>query len=209
MYDCVVAAAGASSRMGALKPLLPFAGTTMIGAVVGAALDSGCRVLVVVGYRGAEVAEAALRAAASRVPLHTGGDRILVVENPAWEEGMLGSIQAALGLVRGPAFFEMNADMPLVPASIYALLARERARRDGEGLPEAALFAASAGRAGHPVLIPSAWIAQILELPRGDRMKRFLDGRSAALVEAGTEAVLADIDTPAEYGAAGGSPIFR
>jgi len=121
------------------------------------------------------------------------------VENPAWEEGMLGSIQAALPLVRGPAFFEMNADMPLVAGSAYLLLAAERARRLDAGCTEAALFASSSGRPGHPVLVPSAWIPAILDLPRGGRLKTYLDGKPCGLVETGSDAVLADIDTPAEY----------
>jgi molybdenum cofactor cytidylyltransferase len=188
MHDCVIAAAGASSRMGRPKQLLPFAASTMVETVVAAALEAGCRALLVVGHRGAEVA----------APF-AGEGRVLVVENRRWELGMLGSIQAALDLVRGEAFFVMNADMPLVPASAYGILAGARDARRRSGAPEAALFAASRGREGHPVLMPSAWIPEILGLEPGGRMRRFLDGRPLELVEAGTEAVLADIDTPEEY----------
>jgi len=200
MPDCVIAAAGGSSRMGSPKLLLPFGGRTMIGTVVASALEAGCRVVLVVGCRGAEVAQAARRAASGEsVEAADNDNRLVVAENPAWEAGMLGSIQAGLGLVRSAAFFAMNGDMPLVPATAYRLLARERAARERSGLADAAFFASSGGRPGHPVLVPSAWIPEILELGRDDRMKRFLDGRPCVLVEAGTQAVLADIDTPEEY----------
>jgi len=198
MPDCVVAAAGASSRMGGFKPLLPLGGRAMVDIVASRAREAGCRVLVVVGYRGDEVAR-----------LFEGREGVVVVGNPRWEEGMLGSIQAALGLVRGEAFFCMNADMPLVPASAYGALAAARDARyrsappgaglPGAGLPEAAFFAASGGREGHPVLIPSAWIPEILALPRGGRMRDFLAARQRELVELGDDAVLADVDTPEDY----------
>jgi molybdenum cofactor cytidylyltransferase len=201
VYDCVVPAAGASNRMGAWKPLLPFRPldpssepmpwATIAGRVAATALSAGCRVILVVGHRGGELARA-----------FSGLSGILVVENPLWEKGMLGSIQRALPLVRGEAFFVVPADMPLVPASAYRLLAEARAAR-GAGLPEAAFFAAFEGRAGHPVLLPSAWIEDIRALdPRG-RMRDFLQDREVFLVEACREGILSDIDTPEEYAAAG------
>jgi len=47
--------------------------------------------------------------------------------------------------------------------------------------------------------MPSAWIPEILALPRGGRLRAFLETRPFELVEAGGEAVLEDIDTPEEY----------
>ena len=193
MPDCVVAAAGASSRMGGFKPLLPLGGRAMVDIVASRAREAGCRVLVVVGYRGDEVAR-----------LFEGREGVVVVGNPRWEEGMLGSIQAALGLVRGEAFFCMNADMPLVTAAAYAALAAARDARNksappGAGPTGAAFFAAAGGREGHPVLLPAAWIPEILLLPRAGRMRDFLAGRPRELVELGDDAVLTDIDTPEDY----------
>jgi len=194
--DCLIAAAGASTRMGSPKLLLPFGpperGGTIVGAVVAAALEAGCRVIVVVGCRGAEVAAAARKAAAV-------GGRLLVAENPAWEEGMLGSIQTGLRLVRGSWFFSMNADMPLVRTDAYRALLGSRDERNRTGLPEAALFAARSGERGHPVLLPSAWIPAMLELPRGGRMRDFLASKPSVLVETGGDEVLMDIDSPADY----------
>ena len=206
LIDCVIAAAGGSTRMGRPKQLLPFgpegSGLTMLGSVVAAALEAGCRALVVLGCRAAEV-EASLRGGPLGPALASG--LVAAVPNPRWEEGMLGSIQAALGQVRGEAFFEMHADMPLVPASAYGLLAAARDARRRAGLPEAALFASFRGEPGHPVLIPSAWIPEILGLEPGSRLKPFLAARGMELVEAGDPAVLADLDTPEEYRRARGS----
>ncbi|MGA2548018.1 MAG: NTP transferase domain-containing protein [Rectinemataceae bacterium] len=198
MFDCVMPAAGASSRMGDLKPLLPFAGSTLVEAAVGAALDAGCRVLLVVGNRGAEVASPfgteAHRAARER-------GRFLVVDNPNWERGLLGSIQAALSLVVGDAFFLAHADMPFIESVDYRALAEARAERTSNGLADAAFFASHDGVRGHPVLLPSAWIPEMLALDARGMMKDFLADRPIALVETGRGA-LRDIDTPEDYEAA-------
>ena len=81
----VVLAAGWSSRMGALKPLLPFGNDTVLGHVLStieaAAIGPA---YVVVGNEAARVAPAA--AARGAVP----------VANPAFAEGMMSSIKAGI-----------------------------------------------------------------------------------------------------------------
>lgn len=184
--DCVIPAAGASSRMGAWKPLLPWGSSTLVETTAGVALAAGCRVLLVLGNRGEE-----LRA---RFGTWKG---VVFVENPDWELGMLGSIQKALPLCRGSAFFTIPADMPLVGPGIYEFLRRAAASRTEPG--PCAFFAAHDGRQGHPVLIPSLWIPEILRLSPGGMLKDFLAPRPRVLVEAGSAAVHRDLDTRADY----------
>ena len=201
MFDCVIPAAGASSRMRGFKPLLPFSGATLVEAPVRSALGAGCRVFLVVGHRGTEVA--ALFEAASYADLRTAG-RIVLVENTRWEEGMVGSIQAALPAVEGAAFFVSHADMPFVAAGDYRALASAWAARSDGPLPAAAIFAAWEGRAGHPVLLPAAWVPVMRRLERGGALRDFLADRPRELVETGPRA-LHDIDTPADYAQATGA----
>jgi molybdenum cofactor cytidylyltransferase len=237
MYDCIIPAAGESSRMRglegpgqaagpggeagsgtkgapALKPILPFGKATLVEAAVGAALLAGCRVLLVLGHRAAEVA-APFASEAYRLARETGG--LSLVNNPLWEEGLLGSIQRALPLVRGEAFFLTLADLPFIRPEDYRALAtarepspnRTRPRGDRDacaaeagGPPVvSAIFGSHEGRRGHPVLLPSAWIPEILALDRCGMMRDFLKDRPAGLVETGPGA-LRDIDTPGEYMAA-------
>ena len=204
MFDCVIAAAGASSRMRgtdgrpSLKPLLPFGGSTLVETAVPAALDSGARVLLVLGNRGEDVA-ALFEAPAYRSVLADG--RLREIENPRWMEGMLVSIQAALPEVEGEAFFVSHADMPFISPESYRALAASRAVRRAAGMPEAATVASHEGRGGHPVLMPSAWIPGILGLGVGDSMRTFLSQRPRITVEMGLGA-LRDVDTPEDYASA-------
>jgi molybdenum cofactor cytidylyltransferase len=215
MLDCILLAAGGSTRMGAMggvaasKPLLPFtpAGAgdlptgklTLVETAARAALGAGCRVLIVLGHRGEEVASlfekpyyAALR----------GSGLLVFAHNPRWEEGMVGSIQAALELTSGDAFFVAHADMPFVESADYLALAAARAgaaARPGWG--ETAFFASHDGESGHPVLMPSAWITAIAAIGPGEKLRPFLADRPSILVETG-ERALRDIDTPSDYQAA-------
>jgi CTP:molybdopterin cytidylyltransferase MocA len=194
MFDCVILAAGASSRMRApeggpaLKPLMPFALSTMIETAVAAALGAGCRAFIVVGNRASEVA-APFEAESYRGPRDEG--RLLVVANPRWEEGLLGSIQSALPFLAGEAFFLAHADMPFVASEAYRALAKAFG-------PTTAIVASHGGVRGHPVLLPTAWIPEILALDIKGRLRDYIAGKPIFLVETGPGA-LRDIDTPEEY----------
>lgn len=196
MLDCVIPAAGASSRMSepgkpaALKPLLAFRGSTLVETAVAAAMEAGCRVLLVVGNGAAEVAS---RFEAEAYSAGRGEGRLCVVENPRWEEGMLGSIQAALPTVSSAAFFLAHADMPFIAAAHYRAIEEAFTRAGG-----AAAFGSHGGARGHPALLPSAWIPDILALDPNGSLRDFVSGRPLVLVETGPGS-LRDIDTPDDY----------
>lgn len=189
MFDCILPAAGASSRMGAWKPGLAFRGGTLLSAAVGIALEAGCRVLVVAGRD------------ADSVPGSLGNltDRVEIVPNPTWEEGMMGSLQGGMTRVSSPFFFVLPADMPFVPARAFRLLAREAEIRRAEGLPARPIFPAFRGEPGHPVLITSSLIPEALRLPRDARFKDFLEARGPVYVEVADPGIRTDLDTRPEY----------
>jgi molybdenum cofactor cytidylyltransferase len=119
--------------MGNWKPVLPFGDSTIIQAAVTAALEVCSRVILVTGFRGAELAT-----------MFRGDERVVPVENPGWQRGMFSSISAGAAFVRTPRFFVMLGDMPWVSANVYAALLTA---------PEAdVIFPVSGGQRGHPVL---------------------------------------------------------
>lgn len=218
VLDCAMIVAGASSRMrpppggigcpaGGFKPLLPFGDSTLVESSARSALDAGCRLILVVGYRGDEVA--ALFDAPSYLPERRSG-RIVVARNADWKLGLATSIQAALPRVESEAFFVALADMPFLRPEHYEALAAARSASAAsvasasEGPSQAAgagerIFAASCrGRRGHPVLFPSALIPAIEALPPGGGLRGFVGGQPTVLVEIG-EAALRDVDTPEDY----------
>lgn len=80
----IILAAGASSRMGTPKQLLPYRGRSFLSHIVEAAIASICRPIVVVLGANAEQ----LKPEVSQL--------VQVVENPHWAEGMGSSIRVGI-----------------------------------------------------------------------------------------------------------------
>ncbi len=196
MYDCVIPAAGASSRMGRWKPGLPFRAGTLLSAAAASARGAGCRVLVVAGNNADRIEEAlCLGPSPEGAPFPP----VEVVRNPRWASGMMGSLQAGMAAVRTSMFFVLLADMPLVPSSTFRDLAREAEARTAAGLPESPLFPSFGGRTGHPVLAPSRLIPEARALPPDGRLKVFLALYSPVHVGVGHPGILVDLDTREDY----------
>ncbi len=84
--SAVLLAAGESTRMGTLKALLPWQGSTLVEYQVDSLLRAGVtEVVVVVGHRAAEV-EAAVG----------GREGVVAVVNPDYRQGKTTSIKAGL-----------------------------------------------------------------------------------------------------------------
>jgi CTP:molybdopterin cytidylyltransferase MocA len=183
----IVPAAGSGYRMGALKPLLPLGGETVIARVVRIFHTAGVAdVRVVVGHRAVELIPAIEKAGAAWI------------ENPCFDRGMLSSIQIAVAdlppSVEG--FFLLPADIPLVRVDTVAALADAW---PGCGCP--ILYPTFTGRRGHPPLVPSAWKREILAYSGASGMQGFLKSHGAEakelpVIDAG---ILFDMDTRQDY----------
>ncbi len=196
--DCIVLAAGLSSRMPGSKMLREIDGAPLVRIAVRNALSACRRVILVVGHEAGAVVEAA----GSR-----DEPRLTVVDNPHYREGMVGSIQAGMDEVTSAWFFVAPGDMPALLPPIYSAVAAAAA-------PAAAVPAAggSAGtpdrhtaRAivpyygetrGHPVLIHSSLIPRLRGEPRGGRpMRELLARYPVGHVHLDDPAITLDLDT--------------
>ena len=101
---CIVLAAGAATRMGRLKQILPYHGKTLVEHAVEQALGAGFdSVSVVIGAE-----SEAVRAALLSCPVR-------IVENPRWELGMGSSIAAGVeSLLTASSLAILLADQPYV-----------------------------------------------------------------------------------------------
>lgn len=186
--------------MAAWKPLLPWGGTSICGAVVDAVMAAGLKPVVVAGYRGEELAGSF----AERPGLS-------VVLNDDWERGMLGSIRTGVDFMLqscledgeggSAGFFVVPADMPRIPANAFSLIADALKRMDGATVP-ASVFASRAGRLGHPVWISAAFIPALRQFDPGSRLRDHLLGQPWSSVEVDDDGIFDDLDTPEAYAAA-------
>lgn len=186
----LVLAAGTSSRMRQPKPLLPFAGSTLLERAVRTFQEAGLEeVAVVVGHE-ADRLRGSARALGVRC-----------VENPAFERGMYSSVVAGVRSLAPEveATFILPVDMPAVRARTVELLARVF-----RGAQAAVVYPMFRGWRGHPPLIGRRVFADILGCSGEGGLERVLErfDEQACAVRVLDEGVVLDLDTPADYAAA-------
>jgi len=151
----LVLAAGASTRLGRPKQLLPFGGTTMLGRVVAetgtaTTLD---QVVVVIG------------GSASEVRRQVDFGRATVVENPEFVEGCASSYRTGLAAIdpRAEAVAVVLGDQPGVDRAVIDLMA------DGWRANRGVITLASyRQRLGHPMIFDRS-LFPALEVLQGDK----------------------------------------
>ncbi len=200
MIAAVILAAGESRRMGTQKLLLPFRGSTVIGAVVRAALGSRVdRVLVVLGADRDAVREEIERVRAScQTEEGRGSDRLGFTVNDSYASGMLSSVQAGFRALPtdADAAVVMLGDQPFLPSAVVdAVVAAYR--EGGRGI----VIPVFRGRRGHPVLIDLKYRGEVLGLDPAEGLRQLVHAHPDDVreVEAGDADILRDLDTPEDY----------
>lgn len=199
--DCLITAAGLSSRMGRWKMMLPFstkepvkesgrAATverddveTILDCSIANALCFCQRVILVTGYRGEEIHAR-----------YEGHPRIKLVHNPEYYLGLFSSIQAGISHCETDYLFITHGDMPLIPPTVFSEIWRQR---DFDTLFPVVDMADQ--QAGHPVLLHRSGFEVILDAPPQSRMKALLQGGPHRFIAVGNDAIHQDIDTPERY----------
>ena len=183
----IVLAAGASTRMGRQKLLLPFAGTTVVAHIV-LELHAGgvAAVYVVTGFEPEKVRGALAK------------ERVTFAHNLDYTRGMLSSIRAGLASVPQDwsAVLIALGDQPLICAAHVTTLLQEHARTS-----EDILVPGHHGRRGHPLLLPRRFWQEAMMQHDDTGLRGLLHGHAdrVRLIEVGTDDVLHDMDTPEEY----------
>ena len=181
----VVPAAGASTRMGRPKLLLPWGETTVLESTIAALREGGAETVVVV-----IAAEGPLKEW-----LPPPGARCAVNEEPS--RGMLSSVLAGLAVLPTPdPLLVCPGDLPALRASTVAALLAAYRRESGIVVPR------HGRRRGHPLLIAPNWQARIRELADHEGgLRRILELAAGAVHELPVDdpGCVRDVDPPAEY----------
>ena len=161
-YAAIILAAGLSNQMKGFKPLLTAGGMTISDRVIATFLSNNVEVLLVTGWKSEELLAGIKH------------QKITVVKNPDYERGMFSSIQAGISrlLTSHRAFFVMPVDIPLVrPETIRRLL------ESAEEFPDKILYPVFSHTRGHPPLIPSSLIPDIMAWSKACGLKDILNLR--------------------------------
>jgi molybdenum cofactor cytidylyltransferase len=187
----VILAAGASSRMGRDKGLLPLpGGGTFLSRLARSLREGGCtEVVAVVG----EAADA-FRAAVEREGLP-----VRLVRNPDPSRGQLSSLHEALDDLAPlvpRAIVMVPVDLPLVaPATVRAVI--DAWERGGSPI----VRPSRRGRHGHPVLFDARVLPELraADLSAGARVVVRAHAAESCDVEVDDPGAFEDIDTPEDY----------
>ena len=190
MISALLLAAGQGSRMQyQAKALLSLGGTTFVQHALQQLHTAGLRELIVVtGSQREPVINAAL---ASPFPIREAF-------NPDFASGLLTSIQSGIRALSqdSSAILITLVDLPFLTADDYKAACLAWQSGDQQEL----LRSQSAGKPGHPVIIPRAYFAEILEQPASDKGCSFLFQRYPERVRYHTlDRGRIDIDTIEDY----------
>ena len=188
MIVAVVLSAGASTRMGSPKALLPVEGVPFIERIVRALERADVdKTLVVLGYNADAMREAIT---------YLGVDTVV---NPEYARGQLSSLQTAIRALDGEAVEAILVhlvDHPFIESEVVnRMIGAFRAQGKLIVVPR------FAGRRGHPVLFSSKLFPEFMAASLETGAKPVVRGHPEETLEleTGEEGILIDIDTPEEY----------
>jgi molybdenum cofactor cytidylyltransferase len=179
--ECVMLAAGLSSRMGKWKMTMPWGEGTILDSGLASALAFCDRVVLVTGFRGDELAA-----------YYQDHPAIDVVFNPDYRAGMFSSIQCGVSHLRSTRFFLALGDMPEVTPEVYRQL---WACRDEE---TCVLPVYEQGK-GHPVLLPQRAMELISNATEGTTLRDIIGRMAMRVVPVDAQGIHWDVDTPLQY----------
>ena len=178
--DCIIPAAGLSSRMGCWKLTLPYKGSTILEQSITNALSFCTRVILVVGHRENELIEQ-----------YQYNKNITIVRNQNYRSGMFSSLMLGIDEVSTEFFYISHADMPCIDMEVYKYLWKERVN--------GTLFPGEPHATGHPVLIHTT----SFKAQRGHgcfySMKSIIKQGEVAYLGLSDSAIHLDVDTPEAY----------
>lgn len=183
----IVLAAGASTRMGEPKQLLPFDGSSLLRRAAETALASSCRpVIVVLGAH----ADAARR--------ELGGLPVRAVENKEWAEGINSSIRAGIEALNVVGTIEAVVvtlcDQPFVTGENINELVAEYRRTSA-----ALVVAEYDGTLGVPALFARELFGELKHLRAGGGAKRLIAEHADRARRVRLTRAAIDVDTPQDY----------
>lgn len=150
----VILAAGAASRMGQPKQLLPINGKSLIKYITEIAMDTACYPVTVVLGANRQL----IRGELDKMP-------ITVIDNPKWEDGMASSIK--MGLIGTymtakeiEAVIFLTVDMPYISSELINKLIEKAIQN-----PDSQIIASKYdGQIGIPVLFKRSIFNDLLDL---------------------------------------------
>jgi molybdenum cofactor cytidylyltransferase len=171
----VVLAAGYSSRANGFKMEFEIDGKAMIKRCIESLYDSCTRIIVVSGYKHEKI-EALVKEYS----------KVEVVYNEDFHKGMFSSVKKGIASVKAERFFLTPGDYPFINKEVCTKLIQCK---------EEIVIPSFNNSGGHPILLNSSLIEEILMEAEDSNLKIFLNKKNRTYVDVNDEGILIDIDT--------------
>jgi molybdenum cofactor cytidylyltransferase len=184
----MILAAGASTRMGSPKQLLPFQGRSLLRYMAEVAIAACCNPVVVV-----------LGSQTERMTLEVDGLVLDIVENQQWADGMGTSIAAGMTALTAinqtlEAVVIVLCDQPFVSASlINQLVASYRSTQ------RPIIASAYANTIGVPALFDRSLFTELIGMKANIGAKYLIKQHAEKVFQVSFPKGAIDLDTPAQY----------
>lgn len=175
----VILAAGYSSRANGFKMEFEIDGKAMLKRCIESLYDVCTRIIVVSGYKHKKI-EALVK----------GYSKVEVVYNENFNKGMFSSVKKGISNVKSERFFLTPGDYPFINKEVCTKLIE----CNGE-----IVIPSFNKRGGHPILLDSSLIKEILIEDDESNLKRFLSNKHRTYVDVEDKGILIDVDTEEEY----------
>ncbi|CAG7839583.1 MULTISPECIES: nucleotidyltransferase family protein [Clostridium] len=175
----IILAAGLSSRAKTYKMTLKVGEKTVIENVIDNMLSVCSKIFVVGGYK-IEKLE----------PIINKYKNVQLVFNENFMEGMFSSVKKGFSCIKEESFFFTPGDYPLIDKEVY----RELIKKQGE-----IVIPTYKGRKGHPILMKSHLINEVLEENNYSNLREFIGSKSPVFLPVHNQGILLDIDTINDY----------
>lgn len=178
--ECIITAAGLSSRMGQWKLMLPWCDGTILDASIKNALQFCTRIILVTGFRGQELHQ--------RYHRHP---HITLVHNSEYEQGLFSSVRTGVDHVANEHCFITHGDLPCLHKHIFFELWQQR--NEGAILPE------YQGIPGHPILVATRHLQKVLHQQQSTSVRKILLQNKHQRLAMAYPEIIFDIDTPDDF----------
>ena len=185
----ILLAAGESSRMGQLKALLPWQGTTLIEYQINSLLAAGVQHVVVVLGHDSDRLEPIVDSVA-------GASWVL---NPDYLQGKTTSLKIGVSALDGQSVSDvllLNVDQPRTSDTVQKLLERHLASQYVITIPT------YVGKGGHPIFLSSTLLSEMAAIEEETKGLLAVVRRHAEAterLEMNDPSVLWDLNTPEQY----------
>jgi molybdenum cofactor cytidylyltransferase len=184
----IILAAGASSRMGQPKQLLPYQQQTLLQRAIQAAVAvPNVLVIVVVG------------ANQTLITPNVNNSSVILEYNSDWQQGMASSIRVGIKRLVAEHPTVQNAllmlcDQPFVDTAVLQRLIDEKLRSNSR-----IVASAYQNTMGAPVLFDQSYFTALMTLQGQEGAKKLLSKYKDQVIGIPFEKGAIDIDTPADY----------